>query len=729
MEYDPDVLSGFNSNVFDIPYILKRVVFLGVAHDSKYWSRYKKVPVTYVESTTSSNQKGTEVSYRYSCPGRTMFDIMKYISDTMKLRDYSLKGICDEIFKEDDDYASNVMNKIDLADEHYPEVPYNPESEDDRSLYDTYTLMKPLMKFERGRKRIADYCLRDSELLVNLNNKLLLLIVVVQMCKTLGCTMDDCLNRGKIHKLTRKLIEYSLREGFVFPTFNTFQMPVMPETYEGAVVLDPVAGFYDDCVTVLDFKSLYPSIMRAWNLSFDTLITPRSPVVHPQDIDNISTGDRFVKPGVRKGIITMIEEELMNARSATKKEMKKYPEGSLTYNVYDGKQLAIKECCNSLYGFTGARKCKLPLVNIAASICKIGQEQILRTKKFIEDNYKELLGCGDEISVSIVYGDTDSVFVRMKGLKDVDVCIKYSKILEAAINKQLYEDRPPMEIEYEKIFFPFLLLKKKKYISLKWTSTNDKSKAKLSYSGVEIARRDASMLCTDAMNEFVKHFFVNDDLKAGIESLVRRIQQLFDMNYETLMFRIGKRIKKPYAEYKKPIPAHIVLWKRLVDKYGEDAIPRVGQYMYFICADIGKVRNSGDNFVYYPHAVKGNINPDLMYYFDAAFVKPMERLLKYIVSKKTLKQIFDVKRYNITKITHANKHNLLKGNETIKTKIVRNVAPLVIERATNEEVEEYRRLDFKVVGRKKTSNIRKEIEQEQRKERQLNIQSWFVPKG
>lgn len=335
LKYDPDVFCGFNSNAFDLPYIIKRAKILGVYKYVCNWSRRLGVRISYKESVSRSNQFGEKITYKYQCPGRTMFDVMPYAIQNFKLRDYSLKGIAGEFLKD--------ANKLDLTDEAFPEFGYDPNSEESRDQWDTtYKMMNPLYEFPRGRAKIAEYCLQDSALLVELNKKLLLTIVVVQMTKTLGCTMDTTLNRGKGYLIERKLLQYTLREGFVIPSFTTKQRPKMPDTYEGAIVLEPTTGLHEECVSVLDFMSLYPSLIRGWNLSLDTIVTERTTGVDPSDIEVMPTGDRFVRGRKRKGLLVLMEEELMKERSATKKKMKSYPKGSLEYNVFDGKQVRLK---------------------------------------------------------------------------------------------------------------------------------------------------------------------------------------------------------------------------------------------------------------------------------------------------------------------------------------------------------------------------------------------------
>lgn len=679
LQYDPDILCGFNSNMFDIPYIVKRAQVLGIYDDVCNWSRRKKTRIWCKEVKSSSNQFGAKTSYQINCIGRTAFDFMPYAIENLKLRDYSLRGVAEFAFEKDKELQKK-LTKLDMTAEVYPEIGYDPNNPEDKDKYDNYSLMKPLFTFPRGRAKIAEYCLRDSELLVEINKKLLLVIVVMQMTKVLGCSMDTTLNRGKTYKITRKMVEYTKREKFVLPTFNSLQRPKMPDTYDGAIVLDPHSGYYTDCTSVLDFKSLYPSIIRAWNLSLDTIVTERSTGLGEDDIESISTGDKFVKSSKRKGILAMIEEELMEARDFAKGQKKKYPDGSLLSNVFDGKQLAIKVICNSIYGYTGARTSPTPLVNIAASICKIGREQILLVKEFVEQNFKRITNGEVSGGVEVVYGDTDSVFVRMVGLHDIEKCIKYSKLLEHEINTKIYSQRNPMEIEYEKIFSPFLLLKKKKYIARKWTYSPDPKKSSLNYSGVEIARRDGSLICIDMMSFFVKTYFEENNLEAALLGVEERIQKLFNNEYDFDMYKIGKKLKRDPHEYKTK-QRHIELWKQIRKSVGVKSAPQTGQYLYYIAC---KGDNKGKvQFTWFPHAKRKQFNPDADFYFNDTVVKPLKRILEYIISPRTLEMLLDKSRYDTHVEVQRNDGKITNyfssGTSSFKKTVKKRKAPLHIE--------------------------------------------------
>jgi len=140
------------------------------------------------------------------------------------------------------------------------------------------------------------------------------------------------------------------------------------EQFEGATVIEPKRGYYNDPIATLDFSSLYPSIIMAHNLCYTTLLTiPKKKELNIQE-DQITTtpsNKLFIKSTVRKGILPEILEHLLAARKKAKTELKQETD-PLKQKVLDGRQYALKVSANSVYGFTGAQMGKLPCLEISA---------------------------------------------------------------------------------------------------------------------------------------------------------------------------------------------------------------------------------------------------------------------------------------------------------------------------------------------------------------------------
>lgn len=139
------------------------------------------------------------------------------------------------------------------------------------------------------------------------------------------------------------------------------------EQFEGATVIEPLRGYYNDPIATLDFSSLYPSIIMAHNICYTTLLSPAAQNQYKlpsEDITKTPVNSTFVKSNLRKGILPEILENLLSARKAAKAELKKETD-PLKQKVLDGRQYALKVSANSVYGFTGAQQGKLPCLEIS----------------------------------------------------------------------------------------------------------------------------------------------------------------------------------------------------------------------------------------------------------------------------------------------------------------------------------------------------------------------------
>lgn len=132
-------------------------------------------------------------------------------------------------------------------------------------------------------------------------------------------------------------------------------------------------------------------------------------------------------------------------------------------SVYDGKQLAIKISANSVYGFTGAGRGSMPCLEIASSVTSFGRMMIEKTRNFIVNKFNKQNGYQE--NADVVYGDTDSVMINF-GINDMKTVMQLGKEAAELCSAQFQK---PIKLEFEKVYYPYLLLSKKKYAGLLWT--------------------------------------------------------------------------------------------------------------------------------------------------------------------------------------------------------------------------------------------------------------------
>ena len=231
----------------------------------------------------------------------------------------------------------------------------------------------------------------------------------------------------------------------------------------------------------------------------------------------------FVTSKKRVGILPEILQHLLSERKRVKKLRQKYGEKSMDYAVLDGRQLALKVCANSVYGFTGATLGYLPEKRIASSVTRVGRGMANRSKAHVEKKYKEH-------NLKVIYGDTDSIFVHApKSLCDGSTPEKLKERADElgyAMEKDCTElILPPNVLEYEKHCKPLLLKGKKRYAGFKFEPGLS---AKLDVKGFECVRRDSCPLVSETQKKVLVKLIQEDNPNGAIQFARDTIVQLLE---------------------------------------------------------------------------------------------------------------------------------------------------------------------------------------------------------
>jgi len=424
---DPDIITGYNVQNFDIPYILDRAEALSKDKkikakmgDFKKWGRIRGAHVKMKETTFQSAAFGKRNNIETTIDGRVIFDMLPYMRRNHKLSSYTLNSVCAEFLgQQKEDVHHSIISDLQ-----------NGNDED--------------------RHRLATYCLKDAQLPQRLMDKLSVLVNYIEMARVTGVPVSFLITRGQQIKVYSMILRKCREEKLLVPTLK--KSGNTGEGYEGATVLDPIKAYYEDPIATLDFASLYPSIMQAYNLCYSTIVNSQDAAkLDPNLYKKSDNGHIFVHSHVKKGILPTILGELLSARKRAKKDMKNAAT-EFEKSVQNGRQLALKVSANSVYGFTGAAVGQLPCLPIASSVTSYGRYLLEKTKEFVETTYT--VGNGYDHDAQVIYGDTDSVMVKF-GTKTVKETFPLA--IEAAERASKIFPNPIL-LEFEKVYFPYLLM-------------------------------------------------------------------------------------------------------------------------------------------------------------------------------------------------------------------------------------------------------------------------------
>ncbi|XP_075662545.1 DNA polymerase delta catalytic subunit [Castanea sativa] len=589
-EVDPDIIIGYNICKFDLPYLIERAETLGIA-EFPMLGRIRNSRVRVKDTTFSSRQMGTRESKEVTIEGRVQFDLLQAMQRDYKLSSYSLNSVSAHFLSEQkEDVHHSIISDLQNG---------NAET----------------------RRRLAVYCLKDAYLPQRLLDKLMFIYNYVEMARVTGVPISFLLSRGQSIKVLSQLLRKSKQRGLVIP--NVKQAGSEQGTYEGATVLEAKAGFYEKPIATLDFASLYPSIMMAYNLCYCTLVTPedaRKLNLPPECVNKTPSGETFVKSNLQKGILPEILEELITARKRAKADLKEAKD-PLVKAVLDGRQLALKISANSVYGFTGATIGQLPCLEISSSVTSYGREMIEHTKKLVEDKFT-MLG-GYEHNAEVIYGDTDSVMVQF-GVDNVEAAMNLGREAAEYISGTFIK---PIKLEFEKVYYPYLLISKKRYAGLLWTKPEKFDK--MDTKGIETVRRDNCLLVKNLVTECLHKILIDRDIPGAVQYVKNTISDLLMNRMDLSLLVITKGLTKTGDDYEVKA-AHVELAERMRKRDAATA-PNVGDrvpYVIIKAAKGAKAYEKSEDPIY---VLENNIPIDPQYYLENQISKPLLRIFEPIL--------------------------------------------------------------------------------------------------
>ncbi|HPR41909.1 MAG TPA: DNA-directed DNA polymerase [Candidatus Methanofastidiosa archaeon] len=355
------------------------------------------------------------------------------------------------------------------------------------------------------------------------------------------------------------------------------------DTYEGAYVVEPVKGIHDN-IFYFDFRSLYPSIIIGHNVDISTLDCECCK-------DNMApTGHCFCRNV--EGFIPHILETLLNERIRIKSEMKN--SSGMRYESLYSQQWALKILANSFYGYLGYPRSRWYSKESAESITAWGRQYI-----------NKVIGIARERGMEVVYGDTDSLFVKSKG-KDME---KAREFLDF-VNDNLPES---MELEMEGFYKRGVFVTKKKYALID-------EDGKITTKGLEVVRRDWTGIAKKTQRKVLEMLLKEGDIKGAIKYVQNVTKDIKENNVPIEDLIIDTQLTMGLSQYK-AIGPHVQIAKMLKDR-GEDI--KMGTIVSFIVLKgSGRIR---DRVV--PASDYADDKIDTDYYIKNQVIPAVARILK-----------------------------------------------------------------------------------------------------
>lgn len=623
-----DILIGWNTLNFDMRYLYERCAIHKIdVHAMSKWGA--GAPPRLQDITLSTAGAGHNNFIFWHMPGVFQMDELVVVRRDKKYDSYKLGNVAERLLGD---------TKMD-----------EPPDEIHRKSQGTPTELS----------EIVAYCMKDTLLPDAIAAKLQSYMQCFMFSNIATVPVSYLLTRGANIKTSSFIFKHVRRRGMIISnarrSFNH-----LDGKYEGATVLDALKGFYDDPVSTLDFKSLYPSIFISQVLDPHAFVESEAYLGLPGvKYKNFCWNDRKSKQQFNYWIVTNGEEfgcpavipdimdELWKERDAAKKKMKR-AETYMEKSVYDGIQLAIKLLMNSIYGFFGAvNSSPIPHLPLAMICTYTGRKFIEESQKFVLARYgdfddgsstEQRMGLSlTELTEKVpekvvnVYGDTDSIFVkwtvsdeaRSQGSTAIlEENFKQSELAAQEITKWLIDHHCPrpvrVEMEFEKVYYSLISYSKKRYIGLLWTKTDRFDY--IDYKGVQPVRRDTPKILKHTIQKCIELILVEKDRPAAIQLLNNTFARIESGEYEVREFAKTGAISD--KEYVGALPPAAEVANHLRER-GLDVPNRV-EYVYIV----GDPKAKASKKVESPEYIEQNkLKVDTKYYMTNQFRKPILELL------------------------------------------------------------------------------------------------------
>ncbi|KAI9885666.1 MAG: sla2 Src-like adaptor 2 [Watsoniomyces obsoletus] len=351
----------------------------------------------------------------------------------------------------------------------------------------------------RDVAKVLDYFITRIQIDLQILEKNELIPRTSEQARILGVDFFSVFSRGSQFKVESLMFRIAKAEDYMLVSPSRKQVGQQNALECLPLVMEPQSDFYTSPLLVLDFQSLYPSIMIAYNYCYSTFLgrivgwrgqnkmgftdyKREARVLELlEDQINISpNGMMYVKPETRKSLLAKMLGEILETRVMVKSGMKINKDDKALQQLLNNRQLALKLIANVTYGYTSASfSGRMPCSEIADSIVQTARETLEKAIALIHSV--------ERWGAEVVYGDTDSLFIYLKG-RSKDAAFAIGNEIAEAVTQR---NPRPIKLKFEKVYHPCVLLAKKRYVGFKYEH-KDQQEPDFDAKGIETVRRDGT---------------------------------------------------------------------------------------------------------------------------------------------------------------------------------------------------------------------------------------------
>uniref|UniRef100_A0A4W6CIR1 DNA polymerase n=1 Tax=Lates calcarifer TaxID=8187 RepID=A0A4W6CIR1_LATCA len=548
---DPDVLVGHDIFGFDLEVLLQRINMCKVPHWSKI-GRLRRANMPKLGGRGAFAEKSA------TC-GRLVCDVEISAKELIRCKSYHLTELAGQVLK---------TERVTVPQEEIK----NLYSDSPHLLY------------------LLELTWTDAKLILQIMCELNVLPLALQITNIAGNVMSRTLMGGRSERNEFLLLHAFHDKNYIVPDKPSFKKAQLEmaegeedvdagkgkrkkkAAYAGGLVLDPKVGFYDKFVLLLDFNSLYPSIIQEFNICFTTVQREAHNAQKKNEEDEPEEIPEIPDSSLEMGILPKEIRKLVERRRQVKQLMKQQDINPDLYLQYDIRQKALKLTANSMYGCLGFSYSRFYAKPLAALVTHKGREILMHTKDMVQ-----------KMNLEVIYGDTDSIMINTNS-KSLEEVYKLGNKVCLTVCTNCWKSTSTG------VFKSLLLLKKKKYAALIVENHGDgQHSVKQELKGLDIVRRDWCDLAKECGNYVIGQILSDQSRDVIVENIQKHLVEVGEKvaggAIPLNQYEIHKALTKDPQDYpdKKSLPhVHVALW---INSQGGRRVKAGDTISYIICKD------------------------------------------------------------------------------------------------------------------------------------------------
>ncbi|UKZ74136.1 hypothetical protein TrVFT333_001795 [Trichoderma virens FT-333] len=604
--YDPDILTGYEVHGGSWGYLIERG---RLKYDYDLCNEFSRMKAqSKGRFGKESDQWGFNTTSTIRVTGRHMINIWRAMRGEVNLLQYTMENV--------------VWHLLHRRIPHYSWKSLTSWHRSGRAQD-----LNRLLRYYRTRTRLDLEILESNELISRTS----------EQARLLGVDFFSVFSRGSQFKVESIMFRIAKPENFMLVSPSRKQVGQQNALECLPLVMEPQSAFYSSPLIVLDFQSLYPSVMIAYNYCYSTFLgritdwRGKSKMGFSEykrqdgllslleDHINIApNGMMYVKAEVRKSLLAKMLTEILETRIMVKSGMKQDQDDKTLQQLLNNRQLALKLLANVTYGYTSASfSGRMPCSEIADSIVQTGRETLERATAYIHSV--------ERWGAEVVYGDTDSLFIYLKGRSRDEAFVIGQEIAQAITER----NPKPIKLKFEKVYHPCVLLAKKRYVGYKY-ETKDQTTPEFDAKGIETVRRDGTPAEQKIEEKALRLLFETADLSQIKDYFRKQCNKVMRGKVSIQDFFFAKEVRLgSYSENGLP-PAGALISARKMLKDAR-AEPQYGERVPYVVITGAPGARLIDRCVSPEELLR---NPhwqlDADYYISKNLIPPLERIFNLV---------------------------------------------------------------------------------------------------